>query len=131
MTIHLTWTKHILELKRGFVDKLNVIKHSRFLPRNSPSDIYFKVILPSVTYALPIWGCCTSNKNEFNFLKSIHCRAVRVIHNLSCDMTSEDVRKTAHWDSTFDTYMVKIATLIYIIIHSKYFPDSDWLKAHV
>ena len=110
----LTWTKHISELKRGFVNKLNLIKRSRFLPRNSLLDLYFKVILPSVTYALPIWGSCT-NKNEFNSLKSIHCRAARVIYNLSRDMPSEDVRKTANWDSLFDTYKVKIATLIYNI----------------
>ena len=31
----LTWTKHISELRRGFVNKLNLIKRSRFLPRNS------------------------------------------------------------------------------------------------
>ena len=31
-------------------------------------------------------------------------------------MPSEDVRKTANWDSLFDTYKVKIATLIYNII---------------
>ena len=30
-------------------------------------------------------------------------------------MSSEDVRKTANWDSLFDTYKVKIATLIYNI----------------
>ena len=110
----LTWSKHILELKRGFVNKLNLIKRSRFLPRNSLLDLYFKVILPSVTYALPIWGCCT-NKNEFNSLESIHCRAARVIYNLPRDMPSEDVRKTANWDSLFDTYKVIIATLIYNI----------------
>ena len=40
----LTWTKHISELKRGFVNKLNLIKRSRFLPRNSLLDLYFKVI---------------------------------------------------------------------------------------
>ena len=99
----LTWTKHILELKRGFVNKLNLIKRSRFLPRNSLLDLYFKVILPPVTYALPIWGCCT-NKNEINSLESIHCRAARVIYYLPRDMPSEDVRKTANWDSLFDTY---------------------------
>ena len=72
-------SKHIIsELKRGFVNKLNLIKHSYFLPRNSTLVLYFKVILPSVRYALPIWGCFT-NKNEFNSLKSIHCRTARVI----------------------------------------------------
>ena len=110
----LTWTKHILELKRGFVNKLNLIKRSRFLPRNSLLDLYFKVILPLVTYALPIWGCCT-NKNEFNSLESIHCRAARVIYNLPRDMPSEDVRKIANWDSLFDINKVKIATLTYNI----------------
>ena len=98
-------------LKRGFVNKLNLIKRSRFLLRNSLLDLYFKVILPSVTYVLPIWGCCP-NKNEFNSLESIHCRAARVIYNLPRDMPSEDVRKTANWDSLFDIYKVKIATLI-------------------
>ena len=101
----LTWTKHISELQRGFVNKLNLIKRSRFLPRNSLLDLYFKVNLPSVTYALPIWGCRT-NKNELNSLESIHCRAARVIYNLPRDislMPSEDVRKTANWDSLFDT----------------------------
>ena len=42
----LTWTKHISELKRGFVNKLNLIKRSRFLPRNSLLDLYFTVNLP-------------------------------------------------------------------------------------
>ena len=72
-------------------------------------------MLPSVTYALPIHGFCT-NKNEFNFLESIHSRAARVIHSLPRDMPSEDVRQIANWDSLFDTYKVKIATLIYNIL---------------
>ena len=53
--------------------------------------------------------CCT-NKNECNSLESIHCSAARVIYNLTRDLPSEDVRKTAKWDSLFDTYEVKIAT---------------------
>ena len=77
----LTWSNHISELERGFVNKLNLIKRSCFLPKNSLLDLDFQVILPSVTYALPIWGCCT-NKNEFNSLESIHCRAARIIYNL-------------------------------------------------
>ena len=79
---------------------------------NSILDLYFKVILPSGTYALPIWGCCT-NKHDFNALESIHCRVARVIFNHPRDMHSVDVRKIAKCDLLFDTYKVKIATLIY------------------
>ena len=98
----------------SFVNQLNLIKRSHVLARNSLLDLYFKVILPSVTYALPIWGCCT-NKNEFNSLECIHCRGARVIYSLPRNMPSEDVRKIANWDSLFDTRQVKIATLIYNI----------------
>ena len=44
--------RHILELNRGFVNKLNLIKRSRFLPIKTLLDLYFKVILPSITYVL-------------------------------------------------------------------------------
>ena len=52
---------------------------------------------------------------ELNSPESIHCRAARVICKLPRNKPSEDVRKTANWDSLFDTYRVKIATLIYNI----------------
>ena len=106
----LTWSNHISELKRGFVNKLNLIKHRCFSPKNSLLDLDFHVMLPSVIYVLPIWGCCT-NENEFNSLESIHCMAARIIYNLPHDIPSENVRKTAKWDSLFDIYKVKIATL--------------------
>ena len=93
----LTWQQAYLDktnIKRGFLNQLNLIKRSRFLPRNSLLDLYFKVILSSAKYALPIWGCCR-NKNEFNFLESIHCRGARVIYSLPRNMPSEGVRKTS------------------------------------
>ena len=70
---------HIQNLKEGLFIR------SRFLPRKTLLDLYYKVILPSITYALPIWGC-TTNKNEFNSLESIHCRDARVIYNLPRDL---------------------------------------------
>ena len=47
-----TWTQHMLELKKSFAKKLGLLKKSRFLPRNVRQDLYFKVILPSVIYGL-------------------------------------------------------------------------------
>ena len=42
----LTWTKHISELKKGFANKLNLIKRSPFLPRNSLLDLFLKSFYP-------------------------------------------------------------------------------------
>ena len=52
----LTWSQHIFEVKKNFVNKLNLLKRSSFLPRNVLLHVYFKTILPSVSYALPIYG---------------------------------------------------------------------------
>ena len=48
----------MLDLKKGFARKLDLIERSRFLPKEVLINFYFKVILPSVTYGLVLWGSC-------------------------------------------------------------------------
>ena len=86
----LTWTPHMLELKKSFAKKLGLLKKSIFLPRNVRQDLYFKVISPSVTYGLILWGSCC-NSDLFQSLERLHCRAARPIFNLPKDMASVDV----------------------------------------
>jgi hypothetical protein len=76
---NLSWNEHISELKLNYVNKLNLVKTSRFLPTSVLLDLYFKVILPSITYALVVWGGC-SNKENFKSLERLHCRAARMIY---------------------------------------------------
>ena len=52
----LSWVPHMLDLKKSFVKKLDLIRRSRFLPKVVPINFYFKVILPSVIYGLVLWG---------------------------------------------------------------------------
>ena len=112
----LTWAQHISEVKKSFVNKLNLLKRSSFLPRNILLDLYFKIILPSVSYALPIWGSFT-NKDGFLALESLHCRAAKLIYGLTRDMPTTEVLRTAKWDSLHFMYKVKLATLAYKIFH--------------
>ena len=92
----LTWTPHMLDLKKSFAKKLGLLKKSRFLPRTVPQDLYFKVILPSVTYGLILWGSCC-NSDLCQSLERLHCRAARLIFNLPKDMAFVDVLKRAQW----------------------------------
>ena len=94
----LTWSQHIFEVKKSFVNELNLLKRSSFLPRNILPDLYLKIILPSVSHALPIWGCFT-NKDGFLALKSLHYRAAKLINGLTRDIPTAEVLKTAKWDS--------------------------------
>ena len=65
---NLSWNEHISELKLNYVNKLNLVKTSRFFPTSVLLDLYFKVILPSITYALVVWGGKVPRKSPF-FLK--------------------------------------------------------------
>ena len=42
-----TWIPHMLELKNNFVNKIDLLKRSRFLPKNVLFKFYFSVMLPS------------------------------------------------------------------------------------
>ena len=89
--------KHALKLNAlSQVKKLGLLKKSRFLPRNVRQDLYFKVILPSVTYGLILWGSCC-NSDLFQSMERLHCRAARLIFNLLKDMASADVLQRAQW----------------------------------
>ena len=68
----LTWKKHLMELKNKFVCKLNLLEKCSFLKRRSLLDLYFMVILPSVTCGI----------TKCKSLQALHCRAGRLIFNL-------------------------------------------------
>ena len=52
----LSWSHHLTDVKKNFVNKLNLLKRSSFLNRNALLDLYFKIILPSVLYGLVVWA---------------------------------------------------------------------------
>ena len=63
----------MLDLKKSFAKKLHLIRRSRFLPKDVLINVYFKVILPSVTYGLVLWGLCF-HADLFDSLERLHCR---------------------------------------------------------
>ena len=111
----LTWTPQMLELKKLFAKKLGLFKKSRFLPRNVRQDLYFKVILPSVTYGLIQWGSCC-NSDLFQSLERLHCRAFRLIFNLPKDMASVDVLQRAQRP----TLSIYYKSAIFICFHKAF-----------
>ena len=112
---NLSWNEHISELKLNYVNKLNLVKTSRFLPTSVLLDLYFKVILPSLTYALVVWGGC-SNKEYFKSLERLHCRAARIIYKLPRYMPSEEVLSKFGWNTLFFYYKTAIQKLICKIV---------------
>ena len=53
---NLSWIPHLQEVIKNFANKLSLLKKSRFLPSHVCESFYLKVIKPSITYAMPVWG---------------------------------------------------------------------------
>ena len=73
----LSWVHHLTDVKKNFDNKLNLLKSSSFLNRNALLDLYFKIILPSATYGLVVWGGCP-NTDLLHSLETPHRRAARI-----------------------------------------------------
>ena len=105
----LTWTPHMLELKKSFAKKLGLLKKSRFLLRNVRQDLYFKVILPSVTYR-----DLAATPTYFSPWKDLI-----FIFNLPKDMASVDVLQRAQWPTLFIYYKSAIFICIRKAFHDR------------
>ena len=88
------------------------------LKRRALLDLYFKVILPSVTYGIIVWGGC-NNYDHIQALETLHRRAVRIIFNLSWDTPSDTVMEITKWDSILDLYKLSLIKLFYNIVIEK------------
>lgn len=123
----LNWSAHIKGLKKSFVNKLSLIKKSRFLPKQDLLNLYFKVIIPAVTYGISVWGG-TNRSDDFDSLERLHCRAARLIFNFPKDLPSVEALTRAKWDTLRTYYKNSILKLIY----KMYYNDSPpCMTAHI
>ena len=99
----LSWSQHLIDVKKSFVNKLNLIKRSSFLGKEALLDLYYKVVLPAVLYGLIVWGGC-ANAEQLNSLESLHRTAARMIYNLPYDMSSADVYRHSNWSTLSHMY---------------------------
>ena len=143
IAIKLSWTSHVSDLKKNFANKLSLIKKCRFLPKHVLLNLYFKVIIPSVTYGIAVWGGgVISRQDNFDALERLHCRAGRVIFNFPKDMPSAKVLARAKWDALRTRYKLSILKLISKMFHnvspsyrsihiSKFQPSYDLRRSHL
>ena len=96
--------------------KLNLLKSFYFLPIQARLYFYFKVILPSITYGILIWG--SVGKTVFDRLEKIHIRAAGIIHGYAWDTPALDVQRSANWRSLKLFYDLKLLSLVFNSYHN-------------
>ena len=110
----LSWSRHLTDVKKNFVNKLNLLKRSSFLSRNALLDLYFKIILPSVLYGLVVWGGCP-NAELLHSLEVLHRRAARIIYNLPRDMPTAEVYRHSNWNTLTLYYKLRLIKLLHSV----------------
>lgn len=107
----LSWSDHAANVAQSFASKLSLLRRMRFLPRKQVEDFYTKVILPSVTYGLIVWGSCS--KTHLNNLEKFHARAGRIVYGLPWDTSAKDVLTRTGWDSLETMYKVRLTEFVF------------------
>ena len=97
------WEAHIKKSASNMNSKLKQLKRMKSLPSKVLETIYFKGILPGLTYGISVWGHCSSTKMEH--LEQVHRRVARIIHKIPRGTDIKDVLQKANWKSI--QYMYK------------------------
>ena len=91
----LTWSVHIDSVKKSFTQKVGAFKRMRILPKKVLEEIYFKTIIPSVTYGISVWGNCSPSAPDS--LNHIHARAAHIVNNLDSTMADDTCLMKSDW----------------------------------
>ena len=75
-------------------------------------SFYLKVIRPSITYAMPVWGGVIQTE-LFNALERQQCRVARIIFGFSSDKPTTEVLSSTKWNSLTHIYKLSLIKLLY------------------
>ena len=109
----LNWSPHIKMVNStDFNAKVSKLKQMKIFNRSTLESIYFKGILPSVTYCISLWG----SSKLLADLEDSHIRAARLIHNMSTSIPNHAVLSAAKWSSIHNMDKRRLACkLLYCI----------------
>ena len=95
-----------------------MLRKASFLPAKTLEEIYYKMVIPKVTYGMLVWGTCTQNK--FEKIENQHVRAARLIKNIPRTVGSNRVLDKVGWDPIIHIYKRKVAIQMYKILEEEY-----------
>ena len=117
----LNWKPQVKELHIKFGGKLKFLKKFKGLPSSVLEEIYFKGIVPSITYCIAIWGSCSPS--TFKVLEHLHLKAARLIHKLPSETPDSDVLELVKWKPLGYIYKRRLASIMYQVFHNS-LPDQ-------
>ena len=95
LIIKLSWHSQVDVVKASFSKKIGALRRMSYLPKSTLEEIYFKTIIPSITYGISVWGNCS--QSLLNSLDHIHARACRIINRLPSSQESSSCLLQCNW----------------------------------
>ena len=117
----LNWKAQVKTLHSRFVGKLKFLKSMKGLPTNVLEEIYYKGIVPSITYCISVWGSCSLA--TFNDLEQLHTKAAKLIHKLPSETPDADVLQIVKWKPLIYIYKRRLASIMYQVFNNS-LPDQ-------
>ena len=57
----LNWSIQIKNACKMFSKKVGALKRMRYLPKKVLEELYYKTVIPGVTYCIAVWGNCSTS----------------------------------------------------------------------
>ena len=121
----LCWKSHITASCKKFCSKLKFIKRITGLPAKVLEEIYYKGIIPSITYCISVWGTCSPSL--INSLEDVHICAGRIIHKLKPSVKDNEVLSKIGWSALQYIYKRRLATIMHEVYHNKVHRKSGFM----
>lgn len=91
----LSWHSQVDTVKASFSKKIGALRRMSYLPKSTLEEIYFKTIIPSITYGISVWGNCS--QSLLNSLDHIHAHVCRIIYRLPSSQDSSSCFLQCNW----------------------------------
>ena len=88
----LCWNQQIRNTCKTYRTKIKQLKRLRYLSTSVLEEIYYKTIIPQITYYISVFGRCSVPL--FSKLEKYHLRAARIIHKLPDTVKDHDILNT-------------------------------------
>ena len=113
----LSWNLQIRKVCKQYGAKIKQLKKMRYLPTPLLEEIYFKTVVPQISYCISVWGSCSIPL--FNELEKQHPRASRVVHKMPENIKEHDILKLANWQDLSYIYKRRISTEMYKVVQGE------------
>ena len=112
----LNWKSQVKALHTKFGGRLKLLKKFKTLLSSVLEEIYFKGIVPSITYCIAIWGSCSPP--TFYTLEHLHLKAAKLVYKLPTETPDTDVLDLVKWKPLVYVYKRRLASVMYQIYHN-------------